>query len=120
MAYGKGYRGFQKGFSPRVAARAAYLRRHPTLLRTLLAPFFCMGFFHIVRRQQIVIIALTVMIVIFVIVARQLPQPWRGMVDMGVVIGLTWGVISLAFFAIQALKGQLDASHEVPEKTLTT
>ena len=25
MAYGEGYRGFQKNFSPRVAARAAYL-----------------------------------------------------------------------------------------------
>lgn len=115
MAHREGYAGFQKGFSPRVAARVAYLRDHPTALRALLAPLFCMGFFHIVRRRQIVVIALTAMIVLFVVIARQLPQPWRGIVDLGVVVGLLWGVISLGIFTISALRGTLDASPEMPE-----
>ena len=45
MAYAEGYKGFQKGFSPRVAARAKYLKDHPDLLHAVFAPFFCMGFF---------------------------------------------------------------------------
>ena len=49
MAYSEGYYGFQRGFAPRVAARAKYLAAHPTLLSALLAPVFCMGYFHIRR-----------------------------------------------------------------------
>ena len=45
MAYTEGYRGFQKSFSPRTAARARYLYQRPDLLGGLLAPLFCMGFF---------------------------------------------------------------------------
>ena len=35
MAYAEGYRGFQKRFSPRTAARVRYLRDRPNGLRTL-------------------------------------------------------------------------------------
>ena len=45
MAYSEGYKGFQRGFSPRVAARARHLRSHPVALHILLGPFFCFGFF---------------------------------------------------------------------------
>ncbi|NNM01620.1 MAG: hypothetical protein HKO62_12780, partial [Gammaproteobacteria bacterium] len=40
MAYSEGIKGFQQAFSPRVAARARYLRDNPDVLRGLLAPFF--------------------------------------------------------------------------------
>lgn len=115
MAHGEGYKGFQKGFSPRVAARIAYLYRYPTLLRTLLAPIFCMGYFHIERRRQIATFALTLMIVGLVQLVQLLEQPWRGIVDLGVVIGLTWGLITLLVFTAQAL-GNRDYPHspEVP------
>jgi hypothetical protein len=114
MAYREGYAGFQQGFSPRVAARIAHLRAHPTMLRALLAPLFCIGFFHIERRKQFVVIGVTLMVVGFVIIARALPQPWRGIVDLGVVVGLLWGVISLVALTVRALGGRLDASPGVP------
>ena len=38
MMIAEGYRGFQKKFSPRTAARVRYLRDHPNIVRTLLAP----------------------------------------------------------------------------------
>jgi hypothetical protein len=63
MAYAEGYRGFQKGFSPRVAARAKYLNSHPNLLYALLGPLYCMGYFHITKRRQISTIALTIAII---------------------------------------------------------
>ena len=114
MAYGEGYRGFQKGFSPRVAARTAYLSRHPTVLRALLAPLFCMGYFHIERRRQIVVISITLVVIGFIIGAHYLPQPWRGIVDLGVVIGLAWGLVALGVFTVQAFNGRLSHSPGVP------
>lgn len=114
MAYGEGYHGFQKSFSPRVAARAAYLSRHATVIRALLAPLFCMGYFHIERRRQVVVISVSLMVIGFIIGAHYLPQPWRGIVDLGVVIGLVWGVVALGFFAVQAFTGRLTHAPEVP------
>ena len=102
MAYAEGYRGFQERFSPRVAARARYLKNHPRFIHALLAPFFCMAFFHAPRRRKITSIVLTVGIICLVILVRMLPQPWRGIVDIGVVVGLLWGLISLLAYSFQA------------------
>ncbi|WP_421868592.1 hypothetical protein [Motiliproteus sp.] len=110
MAYNEGYKGFQKGFSPRVAARIAYLYRNPTPLHLLLAPLFCMGYFHISRKRQIITFALTLTIIGLVQAVSLLDQPWRGIVDLGVVIGLTWGIISLVLFTYQAFT-QADYPH---------
>ncbi len=97
MAYSEGYRGFQQAFSPRTAARARHLAGRPHALRVALAPAFCMGFFHATRRRMATTYALTAMIVGFVALARLLEQPWRGILDAGVVIGLLWGIVSLLF-----------------------
>lgn len=103
MAHSEGYKGFQRGFSPRVAARIAYLRRHPRPLRVVLAPLFCMGFFDIERRRQIITFCLTLGILLLVQLVSMLSQPWRGIIDIGVVAGLIWGILSLALFSAQAL-----------------
>lgn len=116
MGYSEGYRGFQQGFSRRVVARARYLRDHPSLVRVLLAPLFCMGFFHAVPRRKIVAYSLTAGIIVLVITVRSLPQPWRGIVDVGVVFGLVWGVAAMGLFAFAAFTGGVfDHPPEVPE-----
>ena len=115
MAYKEGYQGFQKAFSPRVAARTAWLYRNPSLVRTLLAPAFCMGYFHITRKRQILTFALTAMIIGLVQLVSLLDQPWRGIVDIGVVIGLIWGTLSLALFTQQAFtQDSFPHSPEIP------
>ena len=38
------------------------------------------------------------MIVCFVILIRLMPQPWRGLLDAGVVVGLSLGVLSIFYF----------------------
>jgi hypothetical protein len=118
MAYSEGYRGFQQAFSPRTVARTLYLYEHPTALRVLLAPLFCMGYFHIIKRRQIVIIGLTVFIIVLIILVRLLHQPWRGIVDAGVVVGLTWGLVSLLLFAGKALLSSesFPYSPDVPQE----
>lgn len=106
LGYSEGYRGFQQQFSPRVVARARYLAGHPAFLRVVFAPLFCMGFFHATRRRLLTTWILTLGIVGFVIVLRSTPQPWRGIVDLGVVVGLLWGAGSITFFAVCALTGR--------------
>ncbi|PKL75043.1 MAG: hypothetical protein CVV27_17415 [Candidatus Melainabacteria bacterium HGW-Melainabacteria-1] len=103
MAYSEGYKGFQKGYSPRLAARASWLRQHPSPRRSLLAPLFCMGFFETTRKRKIVAYALTCGIVVLVLSVRIMPQPWRGIADAGVVVGLSWGLMSVLYFTWQAL-----------------
>jgi hypothetical protein len=118
MAHGEGYRGFQKSYSPRVVARARHLMINPQPLRVILAPFFVMGFFATTRRRLISAYLLTAMIITLIIIFQQLSQPWRGMLDIGVVVGLTWGVISLAIFTVKGFSGSsFDHSPELPEGT---
>jgi hypothetical protein len=119
MAYAEGYRAFQQGFSPRVAARARYLRTHRNMLHLLLAPLFCMGYFHAPKRRRVTSISVTVGIIALVILVRLLPQPWRGIVDAGVVVGLAWGLISLLIFAVQAFRvREFPYPPEVPEEKM--
>jgi len=115
MGFAEGYRGFQQNFSPRVAARIRYLSRNVTPMRVILAPIFCMGFFHAERRRQIISFCLTGGIVVLVLLVRQLDQPWRGIVDVGVVLGLSWGILSLAVFTYQAFtREEFGYSPETP------
>lgn len=102
MAYLEGYRGFQLGFSPRVAARARHLYDHPTPLRALLAPFFCMSYFGAPPRRQLTSLGVTLAVVALVIGVRYVQQPWRGIIDAGVVVGLTWGLVAMLIFTARA------------------
>lgn len=116
MAYFEGYRAFQQGFSPRVAARARYLWTHSNLVHAAFAPLFCMGYFHAPRRRRITSISVTAGIIILVVLVRLLPQPWRGIIDAGVVVGLAWGLITLGVFSVQAFTcDRFDYSPDLPQ-----
>lgn len=116
MAYSEGYRGFQQRFAPRVVVRARALAQRPTLLRGLLAPFFVIGYFAGTRRRLITSWGVTVAIVFVVQGVRLLDQPWRGLVDAGVVIGLGWGVAAVLWLSFGALRGRFpDVDPQLPE-----
>lgn len=116
MGYAEGYKGFHLGFAPRVVVRARYLADNPRPLHVLLAPLFCMGYIYATRKRQILSFALTALIICFVLIARSMPQPWRGIVDAGVVVGLSFGVASIAYFLIISKSDptRLSISAEVP------
>lgn len=103
--YVEGYRAFQKRFCPRVVGRAFYLSRHPQPVHVLLAPLYSMGLFYASRRQLALSWGLIGAIVALVTIVRALPQPWRGIVDGVVVIGLVWGVGVIAFLFVRVLGG---------------
>jgi hypothetical protein len=91
-AYLEGYRGFQLRFSPRVVSRAVYLGQNPRASWLILALPFCMSLFHSSRRQMAVSWSFIAVLVAVIWWVRSLPQPWRGIIDGGVVLGLVWGL----------------------------
>jgi hypothetical protein len=98
MLVGEGYRGFQKQFAPRVAARLWRLLQHGTAIDMVLAPFYCIGYYRATRRRMIISWSLTTAIVGLIVIVRLLSQPWRGIIDIGVVLGLVYGLFCTYVF----------------------
>lgn len=95
MLYSEGYKGFHLNFSPRVVARAAGLQQSNQLLLHILAPLVCMGYLYATRKRRIISCVITTAIVLLVWGVSQLAQPWRGIIDAGVVFGLAVGIGSI-------------------------
>jgi len=98
MAYAEGYKGFYLNLAPRVQARALYLRDAGGPLLALTAPFFCMGYFYATRRRMLTSWIVSLSIVLLVAIVSRVPQPWRGLIDVGVVVGLVVGIAALVWY----------------------
>lgn len=101
MLYAEGWRGFHQRFNPRVVRRAFDLAERGSTANRVFAPLWSMSFWGDARRQVVVIWTLTALIVGLVFAIRALPQPWRGVIDAGVVAGLSFGAASLLWHAHQ-------------------
>lgn len=120
MAYAESYRGFHLQFNPRVVVRSAGVANDPDPLRVAMAPLIAMGLFYGTARRLLVSRLLVAGIVVLVITIRWLPEPWRALVDLGVVAGLGLGMLSLVGIAVQAVLGQPPhVSAEFPEGART-
>ncbi len=106
MAWSEGLRGFQLRFSPRVAERAMTVRRRPTLLRVALAPLFAAGYFEGTKRERLGVYLGTVGILVLIVFVHRLEQPWRGILDAGVVVGLSWGTIATLALSVRAWRNR--------------
>lgn len=104
MLFAEGFRGFQKQFSPRFASRALYLFNNPHTNHLVLAPLFCIGYIHATRKRKLSAWLLTLGILVLVVGVRHIVQPWRGIIDTGVIIGLLYGLISVYFFVIRVMR----------------
>jgi hypothetical protein len=115
LGYAEGYRGFQRSFSPRVVVRALALaqRRGPLVV---IAPLMVMGLVHATRRRLIAAWALVLGIIGLILLVSLLAQPWRGAIDAGVVVGLSWGAVATLGLTIQALRGKIpEVDPELPD-----
>jgi hypothetical protein len=63
-----------------------------------------MGFIYASKKRAIISYTILVMVMIFVVIAVNLPQPWRPMVDAGVVVGLLWGTTATWWCILTALR----------------
>ncbi len=114
--YFEGYKGFQKAFSPRVVARAFHLAENPRPLFVVLAPLYCMAMFHATRKRLIFTYVFYTMLIGVILIVHQLDQPWRGIIDAGVVAGLMYGAAAIVYFFFVALTGRpLPVPPDVPE-----
>lgn len=102
----EGHRGFKKKFSPRTASRVLYLYHNPKPIDAILAPFFCMGYFHATKKAQITAIVISTLILAVIFLMRFCPQPWRGIIDVGVILGLSYGLIWFYIFIYLGFKNK--------------
>lgn len=107
MVFSEGYRGFQKAFAPRVVRRAVALGEAPRPWLVFLAPLMCMGFLHATLKRRVVSTCVTLGIIGLVVIVSQVAQPWRGLIDLGVVLGLIYGILSILGFGLRALLGRI-------------
>jgi len=96
FAYYEGYKGFQLKFSPLVVARSFTLKPGTSPIHhLLLAPLYSMGLFHATKKRMIISWSVSIGVATIVAAVKRLPYPWRNIVDAGVVVGLTWGTVSM-------------------------
>ena len=87
----------------------------------LLAPAYCMAFFHATKRRLVVAWIVTAGVVVLIVLVGLTPQPWRGIIDAGVIVGLGYGVVSILLFIVWAVSGRVPLGPpEVPEATEAT
>lgn len=120
FAYAEGYKGFQLKFSPLVVARSFTLQpKTSPIHHLLLAPMYSMGLFHATKKRMIVSWSVTIGVATIVAAVKRMPYPWRNIVDAGVVVGLSWGTISiLGGYIISLLTGiaPIGVDAAMPEK----
>lgn len=125
FAYVEGYKGFQLGFSPRVVSRAWVVSEENDelpLWHKALAPAFCIGYFHGTTKRVITSWAVTTGIFLVVVGVRQLENPYRAIIDAGVIVGLVWGIVSIIVLFFQSLQTDSPPEYDpsLPEDTCYT
>jgi hypothetical protein len=74
-----------------------------------------MALFHAQRRSMLVSRVTLTLILCAIALLRITPQPWRGIVDGGVVAGIGLGTVSLLLQVVQVFTGhRAPASPELP------
>jgi len=120
FAYVEGYKGFQLKFSPLVVSRSFTITPSSSPLHhILLAPLYSMGLFHATKKRMIVSWSVSIGVAVIVAAVKRLSYPWRNIVDAGVVVGLSWGTISiLGGYIISLITGiaPIDVDPALPEK----
>lgn len=105
MAYAEGYKAFQLKFSPMVVQRAFSICDNPNIFNCVLAGPYSMGLFGASRKRMIVSWCITAGVFSLVKIVKMLPYPYRSIVDAGVVVGLSYGTLSIVILAVKALLG---------------
>lgn len=119
FAYVEGYKGFHLKFSPLVVSRSLTLQPgKSSFLHILFAPLYSMGLFHAKKKRVIVSWSVTFGVAAIVAAVKRLPYPWRNIVDAGVVVGLTYGMLSILIGYVVALNtGKRPADPALPSSS---
>lgn len=109
FGYGEGYRALHRRFVPHLLERAQQLcEAPPTAFAALTAPLHVLGLVRCAGSTRVNAWLSVALITLAVLLVRQLPEPWRGVIDAGVAVALSIGLGSLTLGSARAL-GQLRA-----------
>lgn len=103
MTYVEGYRALQRRFVPSVVSRACAASSEP--LWAVLAPLYAVSLVGAPPRTIARSFLGITMIVLCVVLVRQLPSPWRGIIDGAVACALSWGLFALLAASSSVLAG---------------
>ena len=107
FAYAEGYKGFQLKFSPLVVKRSTTLvpgtKQGNNPINYLLAPLYSMGLINATKKRLIVSWCVTLGVAMIVALVKRLPPVSRCILDAGVVVGLSWGSLSIILFYLKTL-----------------
>lgn len=98
--------GFHRQFAPRVAVRSARLADEPPGPLALLGPLVAIGLLRATGRRRAIAVGLVTGIVAMSVGAHFLPEPWRGLMDLGVAVAVGSGVGSLLWFGARTWSGR--------------
>ena len=105
FGYVEGYKGFQTKFSPLVVKRSFTLVvgiPQGTIINYIFAPFYSMGLLHATKKRKITSWSITLGVTLLVGIVKRLNEPWRNIIDAGVVCGLSYGMISILLIYIKS------------------
>ena len=75
-----------------------------------------MGYFYATRKRKIVSWSITGAIITIVLIVKLLEYPYRHIVDGGVVVGLSYGLVVLLILFTRTLLGiPIEANPDLPE-----
>lgn len=114
FVYGEGVCVLQRRFAPVVVARSLEAARSGSTWWAIAAPLYAVSVVGAPARTIVRAVVGIALIVGCVIAVRQLPAPWRGIVDAAVASALTWGLAALAVAAYRALARPRPAAEPVP------
>lgn len=119
FAYAEGYKGFSLKFAPLVVSRSRTLKPGSSpFLHILLGPLYSMGLFHATRKRMIVSWSVTIGVAGIVAAVKRLPYPWRNIIDAGVVVGLSWGSLSILLLYLKSFFTSAHMDPALPKKEL--
>ncbi|MEK9499573.1 hypothetical protein [Gaopeijia maritima] len=95
FVWGEGVRALARRWCPRVLARAADLGAHTPWFWRIVAPLRVVGLVGVPRGIWVRSWTAVAAIVVAALSVRQLPDPWRSMVELGVGLALAVGVVRL-------------------------
>merc|ERR1711894_155518 len=83
-----------------VCRKSCILRFFGEILDFIMAPLTVAGMVQATPKRLAVSWGIVIGVTLIVIVIMRMPSPWRNFIDIGVVLGLGWGAVSMLCWTI--------------------